>query len=63
MAEQKEEPRFVDNVSCHTWNRDKTKLALVPGNNQVLIYAIKNGDLTQRTLEATLEEVRLACFS
>ena len=57
MADQKEEPRFVDTISCHAWNADRTKVALCPGNNQVLIYAIKGGDLAQRTLEATLEEV------
>ncbi|XP_013792276.2 actin-related protein 2/3 complex subunit 1B-like [Limulus polyphemus] len=25
-------------VSCHTWNKDKTQLALSPNNNEVLIY-------------------------
>jgi hypothetical protein len=67
MSETIAEPRFVDTISCHSWNQDRTKVALCPGNNQILIYAIKNQDLTQRTLEATLEEVchilpDLICF-
>jgi hypothetical protein len=34
-------------------------MAICPGNNLLMIYSIKNGDPSQRTLEATLEEVCL----
>eukprot|EP00455_Lapot_gusevi_P025069 TRINITY_DN2626_c0_g1_i2.p1 TRINITY_DN2626_c0_g1~~TRINITY_DN2626_c0_g1_i2.p1 ORF type:complete len:399 (+),score=144.60 TRINITY_DN2626_c0_g1_i2:70-1266(+) len=56
MAELKEEPRIANSISCHAWNGDRTKIAICPGNNLVLIYNVNGRDSSQWTLEATLEQ-------
>jgi len=35
--------RFASSVSCHAWNKDGTKLAISPNDNEIHIYA-KNGN-------------------
>lgn len=40
-------------LTCHSWNRDRTKVAVCPNNNHIQIYAVSGNSYT---LEATLKE-------
>jgi len=45
--------RFAETISCHTWNADKSKIALCPNDNTIQIFAKKGNEWT---LEHTLDE-------
>eukprot|EP01127_Copromyxa_protea_P016880 TRINITY_DN509_c0_g1_i3.p1 TRINITY_DN509_c0_g1~~TRINITY_DN509_c0_g1_i3.p1 ORF type:complete len:369 (-),score=94.63 TRINITY_DN509_c0_g1_i3:23-1129(-) len=43
--------KLCEAISCHSWNRDRSRIALCPNNNLVLIYKVQGGAYT---LEHTL---------
>jgi len=45
--------RLAVNISAHAWNADRSKLALCPNTNEIMIFSRKGTDFT---LEATLKE-------
>jgi len=45
--------RFAETISCHSWNADKSKIALCPNDNTIHIYSKKGNDWE---LEHTLDE-------
>eukprot|EP01035_Chromulina_nebulosa_P019078 gene19078-24904_t len=37
----------IEGISCHTWNADRTQLAISPNNNELHIFNVSNGQFTR----------------
>lgn len=49
---------LAEGVTCHAWNKDRTKLAISPNSNEIWIYSgCQNADASQWRKEAVLTEV------
>lgn len=50
---------LAEGISCHAWNKDRSKLAICPNNNEIWIYSgCHQADPTKWRKEAVLTEVR-----
>ncbi|RLN92537.1 hypothetical protein BBJ28_00009074 [Nothophytophthora sp. Chile5] len=49
--------QLADGISCHAWNKDRSKLAICPNSNEIWIYSgCHQPDATQWRKEAVLTE-------
>ena len=48
---------LAEGISCHAWNRDRSKVAICPNTNEIWIYSgCHNPNVTQWRKEAVLTE-------
>jgi len=48
VEEKPHEPKVVEVISCHAWNKDMTMIALSPNNEEVHIYKTSGSDDTKK---------------
>ncbi|KAF0710357.1 hypothetical protein AaE_012566 [Aphanomyces astaci] len=49
---------LTDSITCHAWNRDRSKVAICPNTNEIWIYSnCQAVDVAQWRKEAVLTEV------
>ena len=48
---------LAEAITCHAWNKDKSKVAICPNNNEVWIYTNCHQPASQWRKEAVLTEV------
>lgn len=50
---------LAEGISCHAWNKDRSKVALCPNSNEIWIFSgCHQPDATKWRKEAVLTEVR-----
>lgn len=50
---------LAEGITCHAWNKDRSKLAVSPNSNEIWIFSgCQNPDATTWRKEAVLTEVR-----
>lgn len=50
---------LAEGISCHAWNKDRSKVAICPNSNEIWIYSgCQQPDATKWRKEAVLTEVR-----
>ncbi|KAF1315702.1 hypothetical protein FI667_g15867, partial [Globisporangium splendens] len=53
---------LAEGISCHAWNKDRSKVAICPNSNEIWIYSgCQQPDVTKWRKEAVLTEVHTQC--